>query len=72
MANLAEFYQPKVGTLSAFNAAFAGFTWTGDLNGDGFDDLIVTGASYPPGPNTPQRGQVFFGDGSGNLVSSLV
>lgn len=51
-------YQPT-STFSAF---------TGDLNGDGHQDLIVPGAIYPWGGQQtaiPQPGRVLFGDGAG-------
>ena len=43
---------------------------TADLNGDGNQDLIVLGASYPLNgitSPTPQPGRVFFGDGAGGF-----
>ena len=43
---------------------------TADINGDGYQDLIVLGASYPGGGRTcctPQPGRVFLGDGDGHL-----
>ena len=50
-----------------WTARSIGFSWTGDLNGDGHDDVLLTGASFPPDGNTPQKGGVFFGDGTGNF-----
>jgi hypothetical protein len=46
---------------------------TADLNGDGNQDLMVLGASYPIGSNTSpvaQQGRVFFGDGRGNFTEA--
>lgn len=51
--------------VSTFNLLYI---WSGDLNGDGFSDLIVPGGSFPPNPNVPQEGRVFFGDGSGGFA----
>ena len=46
---------------------------TADLNGDGNQDLIVLGASYPGNgvtyPPTPQPGRVFFGDDKGGFTA---
>ena len=46
------------------------FPVTGDINGDGYQDLIVLGAWYPLGGATcctPQPGRVFLGDGDGHF-----
>jgi hypothetical protein len=54
-----------------YNAPFLFNPVTADLNGDGNQDLIVLGASYPfngiTSP-TPQPGRIFFGDGSGGFT----
>lgn len=44
------------------------FAVTADLNADGKQDLIVLGASYPGGSDTPQPGGVYFGDGKGGFT----
>ncbi|WP_363347767.1 FG-GAP-like repeat-containing protein [Methylocystis echinoides] len=44
---------------------------TADLNGDGHQDLLVLGASYPVAgatSPTPQPAAVFFGDGNGGFT----
>ncbi len=45
-----------------------GVFYTVDLNGDGKDDLFVTGASFPPQDNTAQPGRIAFGDGNGGFT----
>ena len=45
-----------------------GMMYTVDLNGDGKDDLFLTGASYPPQDNTAQPGRIAFGDGNGGFT----
>jgi len=45
-----------------------GEIYTVDLNGDGNDDLFVTGLSFPPYDNTAQPGRVAFGDGQGGFT----
>lgn len=48
----------------------SGETTTADLDGDGFQDLIVLGAAYPLNGDTepvPQPGRVFLGDGNGHF-----
>jgi Ca2+-binding RTX toxin-like protein len=39
-----------------------------DINGDGHDDLFLTGLSFPPQDNTAQPGRVVFGDGRGGFT----
>jgi hypothetical protein len=44
---------------------------TEDLNGDGYQDLIILGADYPSAGVTtwaPQPGRVFLGDGDGHFA----
>jgi len=71
MTNFTNYFSKKSTTLSAnWTAIQLGITWQGDLNGDGYDDLIVTGASYPSNGNIAQSGKVMFGDGKGNFTSA--
>jgi FG-GAP-like repeat len=45
---------------------------TADLNGDGYQDLVVLGADYPGSGvvNVPQPGRVFLGDGDGHFAAA--
>ncbi|MFN7086361.1 MAG: FG-GAP repeat domain-containing protein, partial [Burkholderiales bacterium] len=45
-----------------------GTVYTLDLNGDGKDDLFVTGSSHPPQDDTAQPGRIAFGDGNGGFT----
>jgi hypothetical protein len=46
------------GALTGFGASVAS---AGDVNGDGFGDVIVGAPWYPGGGNRPGRAYVFFG-----------
>ena len=57
----------NVKLTSNWTANDFGIIWTGDLNGDGNTDVIITGLSFPPQGNAVQPGGVFLGDGVGNF-----
>jgi Ca2+-binding RTX toxin-like protein len=79
MARLSSYFSPFGPTLvdPTYAAQFVFNPVTADLNGDGHQDLMVLGASYPLdgiSVPTPQPGRVFFGDGAGgfSLVPEIV
>src|SRR5262245_43147849 len=59
----------STGSLNAFGASVAP---AGDVNGDGFDDVIVGAPWYPGGNNKPGRAYVFFGGTSPDAVPDRV
>lgn len=69
MTDYTKFFVTKSLKLTdAWTSKDTGMTWVGDLNGDGYSDLIIPGASYPNNGNTPQQGYVFVGDNKGNFI----
>lgn len=57
------------GQLTAFGASVAS---AGDVNGDGYDDVIVGAPWYPGGNNEPGRVYVFFGGAAPDAVPDRV
>ncbi len=53
---------------ASWTATDVGFSLAPDLNLDGYSDLIITGASYPPNGNVAQPGLILTGDGQGNFT----
>jgi hypothetical protein len=59
----------STGQLIAFGASVAS---AGDVNGDGYDDVIVGAPWYPGGGNKPGRAYVFFGGAVPDAVPDRV
>ncbi|HKB08075.1 MAG TPA: integrin alpha, partial [Candidatus Polarisedimenticolia bacterium] len=59
----------STGQLIAFGASVGS---AGDVNEDGFDDVIVGAPWYPGGGNKPGRAYVFFGGAVPNTVADRV
>ncbi len=59
----------STGSLTAFGASVAS---VGDVNEDGFDDVIVGAPWYPGGGNKPGRAYVFFGGAAPDAVPDRV
>ena len=59
----------STGALTGFGASVAS---AGDVNEDGFDDVIVGAPLYPGGGNRPGRAYVFFGGAAPNAVPDRV
>src|SRR5262245_49502503 len=59
----------STGALIAFGASVAS---AGDVNEDGFDDVIVGAPWYPGGNNKPGRAYVFFGGDPADTVPDRV
>ena len=59
----------STGALTTFGASVAS---AGDVNDDGFDDVIVGAPSYPGGGNKPGRAYVFFGGAVPDAVPDRV
>jgi FG-GAP repeat len=59
----------STGALIAFGASVAS---AGDVNEDGFDDVIVGAPWYPGGGNKPGRAYVFFGGAAPDAVPDRV
>jgi hypothetical protein len=58
---------------SSYTARYISAPFTADLSGDGNDDLVVLGLSYPSSGdpmNVPQPGRIFLGDGNGNFAAA--
>jgi hypothetical protein len=71
--NLSTYYSKIIPTVldPLYVPQFIFSPVTADLNGDGNQDLIVLGASYPTALVTtpiPQPSRVFFGDGNGHFT----
>src|SRR5262245_19766110 len=59
----------STGSMTAFGASVAS---AGDVNEDGFDDVIVGAPWYPGGANRPGRAYVFFGGAVPDAVPDRV
>jgi hypothetical protein len=59
----------STGSITAFGASVAS---AGDVNEDGFDDVIVGAPWYPGGGNKPGRAYVFFGGAVPDAVADRV
>ena len=59
----------STGLIVAFGASVAS---AGDVNDDGFDDVIVGSPWYPGGNNKPGRAYVFFGGAAPNAVADQI
>src|SRR5262245_53082712 len=59
----------STGAITAFGASVAS---AGDVNEDGFDDVIVGAPWYPGGNNKPGRAYVFFGGAVAEAVADRV
>jgi hypothetical protein len=59
----------STGSLTAFGASVAS---AGDVNEDGFDDVIVGAPWYPGGNNKPGKAYVFFGGATPDAVADRV
>jgi hypothetical protein len=59
----------STGSITAFGASVAS---AGDVNEDGFDDVIVGAPWYPGGGNRPGRAYVFFGGAVPDVVPDRV
>jgi hypothetical protein len=59
----------STGSLTAFGASVAS---AGDVNEDGFDDVVVGAPSYPGSGNKPGRAYVFFGGAAPDAVPDRV
>lgn len=74
MARLSEYYRVISPALASPGYAPSFLTpFVLDLNGDGFDDILALGASFPtPSNNAPvaQPGRVLLGDGLGSFKDS--
>ena len=57
------------GAITAFGASVAS---AGDVNEDGFDDVIVGAPWYPGGNNKPGRAYVFFGGAAPDAIADRV
>lgn len=74
MARLSEYYKIVAPQLVSAGYAPAYISpFVGDLNGDGFGDILSLGAYYPIGTATtptPQPGRVLLGDGLGGFADA--
>lgn len=65
-----SFKEPNVSNLdAAYSPRWLGQSYAVDLNGDGYSDLVLLGATYPGDGNpVPQPGLVAFGNGDGSFA----
>lgn len=70
MTRLSGFFSilPAQTLDTSYVSRHIGQVYAVDLNGDGKDDLFITGLSVPPQDNTAQPGRVAFGDGLGGFT----